>query len=133
LAKPISKRGFKSFLGMMLAGALGGFITAILGILIGAGISNGNSSGGFGDLVGAIVGMIVGYTVGVVLGLAAFSKVFSYRGSIWLAAFGAASGMFIVLGLAEPLNLNSNSDLMLGSVFLTTSLLATWGFHIKKV
>ena len=133
MAKPVTKRDFKSFLGMMLAGAFGGFIAAILGIFIGTGISNGDSSGGFGDLVGAIVGMILGYTVGVPLGIAIFSKVLGYLGSVWLAALGAVAGMLTVLGLAEPLKLNTNSDLMLWSVFVVTSLLATWGFHLKKV
>lgn len=117
----------------MLASAFGGYVMAILGVLIGSKLIEGNSYGGFGGLVGAIAGMIIGYTVGVVLGILVYSKAFKYRGSAWLAALGAIAGMFLILVLAEPLNLNSSSNLMLWAAVIVTSLLATWGFHIKKV
>jgi hypothetical protein len=126
------KRTAKSFFGMMLASAFGGYVVAIIGTLIGSKVLDWNSFGGFGGLVGAIAGMIIGYALGVVLGILIYSKVFNYRGSIWLALIGALVGMLLTLGSAEPLNLNSDSNLMLWSVVLLTSLLATWGFHLKK-
>ncbi|XUX00313.1 MAG: hypothetical protein TUN42_10580 [Dehalogenimonas sp.] len=126
------KRTVKSFIGMTLASAFGGYVFAIVGALLGSKLIDWNSYGGFGGLVGAIAGMIIGYALGVVFGVLVFSKAFKYRGSIWLAALGALAGMMIILGLAEPLNLNSNSDLMLWSVVILTALLATWGFHLKK-
>ena len=132
MAKPIKTRSFKSFFWMALAAAFGGFMMAIPGILIGAQLIAANSLGGFEDLVGAIMGMVVGYPLGAVLGILVFSRVFKYRGSVWLAALGAVAGVFLVFGLAEPLNLNANSNLLLGSFFLLTALLATWGFHLKK-
>jgi hypothetical protein len=131
VAKPNLRRDYKSFIWMMLAAAFGGFVVAVPGLLIGARV--GNSFGGFGDLVGAIAGMIFGYPLGVALGVLVFSRVFKFPGSPWLGALGAVLGMAVVLILAEPLNLNNNSNLMLGSMFLGTSLLATWGFHLKKV
>jgi hypothetical protein len=132
MTKPIEKRDFKSFFGMVLAGAFGGFLVAVPGILIGARLIAANSLGGFEDLVGAIMGMVIGYPLGVVLGILIYSRVFKYRGSIWLALLGVVAGVILVFGLAEPLNLNASSDLLLGSFFLLTSLLATWGFHLKK-
>lgn len=116
----------------MLASAFGGYVATILGTLIGSRVVDWNSYGGFGGLVGAIAGMIIGYALGVSLSILIFSKVFNYRGSIWLGILGAITGMLLILGLAEPLNLNSNSNLMLWSVVFLTSLLATWGFHLRK-
>ena len=132
MVKPIETRSFKSFFWMTLAAAFGGFMVAIPGILIGERILEENSLGGFEDLVGAIMGMVVGYPLGAVLGILVYSRVFKYRGSVWLAGLGAAAGVLLVFGLAEPLNLNASSDLMLGSFFLLTPLLAAWGFHLKK-
>ncbi|APV45440.1 hypothetical protein Dform_02132 [Dehalogenimonas formicexedens] len=127
------KRTVKSFFGMALASALGGYAFAILGALIGSKIIDWNSYGGFGGLVGAIAGMILGYAIGVIFGILVFSKAFRYRGSIWLAGLGAILGMVLILGLAEPLNLNSNSNVMLWSLVVLTALFAAWGFHLKKV
>ena len=132
MSKPIEKRSFKSVFGMMLAGAFGGFMTAIPGIFMGARIVADNSLGGFEDLVGGILGMIVGYTLGVVLGIAVYSRFYKYQGSVGLAAVGTVLGVVLTLGLAEPLNLNANSNLLFGSFFLLTTGLATWGFHLKK-
>ena len=126
------KRTSRSFIGMVFASAFGGYIMAILGTLIGSRIVDRNGFGGFGGLVGAIAGMIVGYTAGVVFGILVFSSAFKYRGSVWLAALGAIAGMLLILVLAEPLRLNSNSNLMLWAVVILTSLLATLGFHLKK-
>jgi hypothetical protein len=78
------------------------------------------------------MGMVLGYPLGVVLGIWVYSRVFRYPGSIWLGLLGAVGGIVLVFGLAEPLNLNVNSDVMLGSYFIFTALLATWGFHAKK-
>jgi hypothetical protein len=132
MIKPLESRSLKTFFGMVLAAAFGGFLIAIPATLIGSLIFAENSLGGFEDLVGALMGMVVGYPLGVVFGILIYSRVFKYRGSIWLAALGAAAGVFLILGLAEPLNLNVNGDVLLSSYFLMTALLATWGFHLKK-
>ena len=133
MVKPINRRSFGSFFGTVMAGAFGGFLVAIPATLIGAQVLAGNSLGGFEDLVGAIMGMLLGYPLGVVLGILVYSRVFHYPGSVWLAVPGVLTGMVLILGLAEPLNLNSNTDVMLGSYFILTALLATAGFHLKKI
>jgi len=133
MPRPIETLTFKSFFGMVLAAASGGFVIAVPAILIGSRLFAENSLGGFEDLVGAIVGMVIGYPAGVIVGIYVYSRVFRYRGSMWLAVLGAVLGVVLVFGLAEPLNLNVNSDLLLGGYFLITALLATWGFHLKKI
>lgn len=132
MVRPIEKRTLKSFFWLTLAGAFGGFMIAIPGILIGSRVLADNSLGGFEDLVGALMGMVIGYPIGVVLGILVFSKVYKYRGTIWLAVLGAIIGPLIILGLAEPLNLNVNPDVLLGSYFLVTALLSSAGFHLRK-
>jgi hypothetical protein len=133
MVKSLESRSFKTFLGMLLAAAFGGFLIAIPATLIGSQIFAENSLGGFEDLVGALMGMVVGYPLGVVLGILVYSRIFKYRGSMWRAALGAVAGVFLIFGLAEPLNLNVNADVLLSSYFLVTALLATWGFHLKKL
>jgi hypothetical protein len=118
---------------MTLASSFGGYVIAILGVLVGSKVVDWNSFGGFGGLVGAIAGMIIGYPLGVTFSIMVFSRVFKYQGSILLAAAGAIAGMALTLILAEPLKLNSNSNLMLWTAVILTSLLATWGFHLKRI
>jgi hypothetical protein len=79
------------------------------------------------------MGMAVGYPLGVVLSTQVFSRVFKYRDSMRLAPLGAAMGVVLIFGLAEPSNLDTNASVLLSSYFLVTALLATWGFHLKKV
>ncbi|ADJ26685.1 hypothetical protein Dehly_1397 [Dehalogenimonas lykanthroporepellens BL-DC-9] len=129
--KPIETRTFKSFIGMVLAAGFTGFLVAIPGILIGAEALSGSNAGGFEGLIGAIMGMVIGYPLGGVLGIWIFRRVFRYPGSLWLALAGAVMGVVLIFGLAEPLNLNSNSDVLLGSYFILTVLLATWGYHLR--
>lgn len=131
MVKPIEKRTFKSFAGAVLAGAFTGFLMAVPGIILGAALISGNDAGGFGDLVGGIMGMVFGYPVGVVLGLWLYGRIFKYPGSIWLALAGSIMGVVLVFGLAEPLNLNLNTDVLLVSYFTLTAVLATWGYHLK--
>lgn len=131
MVKQIEKRSFKSFAGMMLAGAFIGFLLAVPGILVGAWALSGNDAGGFEELIGAIMGMVFGYPLGVVLGIWIYARIFKYPGSVWLALAGAVMGVVLIFGLAEPLNLNSNSDVLLVSYFTLTVILATWGYHLR--
>ncbi|MDV2989019.1 MAG: hypothetical protein P3T54_02485 [Dehalogenimonas sp.] len=131
MIKPIAKRTFKSFAGMLLAGAFTGFLIAIPGIVLGAALVSGNDAGGFGDLVGGIMGMVFGYPLGAVLGIWIYGRVFKYPGSIWLALAGAVMGVVLIFGLAEPLNLNADSNVLLLSYFTVTVVLASWGYHLK--
>lgn len=131
MVKPIETRNFKSFAGMVLAGAFSGFLIAIPGIVIGAALVSGNDAGGFGDLVGGILGMVLGYPLGAVLGIWLYGRIFKYPGSIWLALAGSIMGVVLIFGLAEPLNLNADSNLLLVSYFTLTVVLASWGYHLK--
>ncbi len=130
MPRPIERRSFKSYLGMWLTAVCCGLVAAVAGIMFGGRLFRENQLGGFEDLAGAILGLFVFYPLGVALGIFAFSRLFDYRGSIWLALLGAAVGTLGFIGLAEAFNINS--DLALLSSYLCTALLATWGFHLKR-
>jgi hypothetical protein len=91
-----------------------------------------NNIAGWGGLVGAIMGIIVGYPLGIIIGQVIIKKGFHYEGSLLLGAIGAILGAALVMLLAEPLHLNVNSYVLFGTLFVVTTLLGTFGYHIKR-
>jgi hypothetical protein len=119
------------FVGMVLG-------TTVTGLMLGFGAGFllsyilKNNIAGWGGLVGAIMGIIVGYPLGIIIGQVIIKKGFHYEGSLLLGAIGAILGAALVMLLAEPLHLNVNSYVLFGTLFVVTTLLGTFGYHIKR-
>ena len=125
------KRNLVRFVGMVIGIGIVGIIVGIAGALTGAFIMKGQLFG-FGDLAGALMGLIVGYPIGVMVGIILINKVLHYRGSLLFGVIGSILGAFLTMGLAEPLNLNLNPNILFGVFFLSVPLLCTIGFRLKS-
>jgi hypothetical protein len=127
------REGLATFIGMAaVAGAIG-FGAGLLGAYIGANFLR-NDCPGFGALVGAVSGMTIGYPVGVITGITVVNKRLHYEGSLWRGILGAILGTVLAIGLAEPLNLNLNPNLLFTGFFLAPPLLGIIGlrwFYLK--
>lgn len=120
-----------AFAGMVIGTAFAGLLFGLSAALIGASILRGEVAG-FGDLVGAIGGMVIGYPIGVIVGILLVNKLLHYRGSLLLGGLGSILGGAITIGLAEPLGLNLNPNLLWASFLLAPPLLGTIGFHLRR-
>ncbi len=124
------------------AGKIGKFVkitlgTGIVGILLGliavlVVALFMKESVGFGALGLALAGVLVGYPVGVIIGIILTKKVFHYRGSLLLGILGSVLGVIITMGAAEPLNLNTNPNILFAVFFLSVPILCTIGFLLKS-
>jgi hypothetical protein len=123
-------RKWASYFGMFLSAVVTGFIFGLIGALIGSAMLRGELFG-FGDLAGALAGIIIGYPIGVIAGIFLVSRVAHYRGSVGLGFTGSILGGILTMGLAEPLNLNLNANLLFILFFIAPPLLGTIGFHLK--
>jgi len=118
------------FSGMVIAIAIVGAIFGFLAALIGAQLLQ-DGAAGFGGLVGALAGMVIGYPIGVVIGIFLINKVIRYRGSLLFGAIGSIIGVVFIIGLAEPLGINNNPDLLWALILLLPPLLGTIGFSLR--
>jgi len=119
------------FIIMMIALAAIGATFAVGGAFIGGRILGGNTEG-FGALGLAIGGALVGYPLGIIVGLVLLKKLFHIRGSLLLGVSGAIIGTLAIVSLSEPLNLNSNINLLVGSFVLVVTGLSVGGLHIRR-
>ncbi|MFC2123093.1 hypothetical protein ACFLRP_05350 [Bacteroidota bacterium] len=108
-----------------------GVVFGVAGALIGGRVLGGDSVG-FGALGLAIGGIIIGYPTGIIVGIVTLKKIFHQRGSLLLGILGSIVGAVITMGLAEPLNLNSNSNLLFGTFFLSVPVFCMIGFLLKR-
>ncbi len=130
--EPQSFRRLAAFAVVVLGVAVVGLLLGILAAFVGASLLQDDVAG-FGGIVGAIAGFVIGYPIGVILGLLLVSRLFHYRGSLWLGAVGSILGGALVIGLAEPLSLNLSPGLLWASLLVLPPLLGTIGFHLKRV
>ena len=119
------------FSGIVIAIAIIGAIFGFLAALIGAQLLK-DGAAGFGGLVGALAGMVIGYPIGVVIGIFLINKVIRYRGSLLFGAIGSVVGAVFIIGLAEPLGINNNPDLLWALILLLPPLLGTIGFNLRR-
>ena len=110
-----------------IIGAIFGFLAATIGAWL---LQDG--AAGFGGLVGAVAGMVIGYPIGVAIGIFLINKVLRYQGSLLFGAIGSIIGAVFIIGLAEPMGLNNNPDLLWALVLLLPPLLGTAGFYLRR-
>ena len=108
-----------------------GIIFGLVGALIGGKIL-GSDSFGFGALGLALGGILVGYPMGIVVGILVIKKILHQKGSLLLGILGSILGAIIAIVLAEPLNLNSNPNLLFGVFFLSVPLFSLIGYNLKR-
>ncbi len=126
LAKNIVK-----FIIMTIGLGIIGIVFGLAGALIGGKVL-GSDSVGFGALGLAIGGVIIGYPTGIIVGIIAIKKILHRRGSLLLGILGSIFGAIITIAAAEPLNLNSNPNLLFGVFFLSVPLFCLVGFFLKR-
>ena len=120
----------KRFFLMVLGTAASGLALAILAALAGSYLLR-DSVAGWGGLVGGLAGMVIGYPFGVMAGVVFTKLILKCPGSLWLGLLGAVLPAFLTIGLAEPLNLNQDPNVLFSIFFLAAPLMATAGFHIR--
>ena len=108
-----------------------GIVFGVIGALIGGRVL-GSDSFGFGALGLAIGGVIIGYPTGIIVGIVTLKRIFHQRGSLLLGILGSIVGAVITMGLAEPLNINSNPNLLFGTFFLSVPVFCMVGFLLKR-
>ena len=128
---PFIPRRFFKFVLMALGLAVLGLGFGVIGILIGGRVL-GSDSVGFGALGLAIGGVIIGYPAGIIVGIISIKKFLHQEGSLLFAILGSVIGAVIVMLLAEPLNLNSNTNLLFGVFFLSVPVFCLAGFYLKR-
>jgi hypothetical protein len=120
-----------------VGGSVAGLPVALVGGFAAARLF-AQSGNGWDDLIFAILGSIIGYTIGVSIGVYLIGRwlnsrdgILTKRRAYWLALLGSVLGVALVLLLAEPLRLNSNSSLLQALVFVCPPIIATLGFNMS--
>jgi hypothetical protein len=114
-------------LGLGIIGIAFGAIGAFIG-----GRILGSDSFGFGALGLALGGILIGYPTGIIVGILLIKKVLHQKGSLLLGILGSIVGAVITVALAEPLNLNSNNNLLFSVFLLSVPLFCLGGFFLKR-
>ena len=128
---PTVARRIAKFILMAIGLGVTGIVFGLIGALIGGKVMGGNSVG-FGALGLALAGIIIGYPAGIIVGIVSIKKILHQRGSLLLGISGSIIGSVIVLALAEPLNLNSNTGLLFGTFLLCVPVFCLSGFLLRK-
>ena len=126
----VAGRIFKFGLMTIGLGVLG-IVFGVIGALIGGKVL-GSDAVGFGALGLAFGGIIIGYPTGIIVGIISLRKIFHQRGSLLLGIIGSIIGAVIIMVLAEPLNLNANTNLLFGLFFLSVPVFCLIGFFLKR-
>ena len=79
-----------------------------------------------------IGGVIIGYPTGIIVGIISIRKFLHQQGSLLLGILGSIIGAVITIVLAEPLNLNSNANLLFGVFFLNVPIFCLIGFFLRS-
>ncbi len=124
-------RKIVKFVIMTIGLGITGIVFGLLGALIGGKVLGGDSSG-FGALGLALGGIIIGYPIGIIIGIVSIKKILHRRGSLLLGILGSIFGAVISIALAEPLNLNSNPNLLFGVFLLSVPVFCLIGFFLKR-
>ena len=128
---PTVARRIVRFILMAMGLGVTGIVFGLIGALIGGKVLGGNSVG-FGALGLALAGIIIGYPAGIIVGIVLIRKILHQRGSLLLGILGSIIGAVIVIALAEPLHLNSNTGLLFGTLLLCVPVFCLSGFLLRK-
>jgi NhaP-type Na+/H+ or K+/H+ antiporter len=124
-------RNVLKYVAMIIGTAVAGAVFGILAAFLLSWLMQ-DSAGGWGGLVGIILGLAFGYPVGVFLGMVIFKTLLRYNGSLILGLIGVIVGGALPFILAEPLGLNNYADLLWACIILSSPLLGTLGFNLRK-
>ena len=124
-------RNIVKFVIMTIGLGIIGIVFGLVGALIGGKVLGGDSFG-FGALGLALGGIIIGYPTGIIVGIVSIKKILHRRGSLLFGILGSIFGAIITIAVAEPLNLNSNPNLLFGVFFLSVPLFCLVGFFLKR-
>ncbi|MFC1871658.1 hypothetical protein ACFLYF_04585 [Chloroflexota bacterium] len=108
-----------------------GIAFGVIGALIGGRVL-GADSVGFGALGLAIGGIIIGYPAGIIVGIVLIRKALHQQGSLLIGIVGSIIGAVVVMVLAEPLHLNSNTNLLFGTFLVIVPVFCLIGFYLKR-
>ncbi len=133
MSKKSSSLARRMFQFVLMAIGLGvlGIVFAVIGALIGGRVL-GSDSAGFGALGLAIGGVIIGYPVGIIVGIISIKRILHQKGSLSLGILSSIIGAVIAMVLAEPLNLNSNTNLLFGVFFISVPAFCLVGFFLRR-
>lgn len=120
-----------NFVIMTIGLGIVGIVFGVVGALIGGTIV-GSDSVGFAALGLAIGGVIIGYPAGIIVGIISIKRIFHQQGSIALGISGSIVGAVVIMVLAEPLNLNSDPNILFGVFLLGVPIFCLVGFNLKR-
>ena len=124
-------RNIVKFVIMTIGLGIIGIVFGVIGALIGGKVL-GSDSFGFGALGLALGGIIIGYPAGIIVGIISIRKILHQPGSLLFGILGSIIGAVITMVLAEPLNLNSNTNLLFGVFFLSVPVFCLAGFFLRR-
>jgi hypothetical protein len=124
-------RNIAKFIIIVVGLGIIGILFGLAGALIGGRVL-GSDSFGFGALGLALGGILIGYPAGIIVGLILIKKLLHKRGSLLLGILGSVFGAIVTIVVAEPLNLNSNANLVFGVFFLSVPLFCLVGFSLRR-
>ena len=128
---PSVARRIARFILMAIGLGVTGIVFGLIGALISGKVIGGNSVG-FGALGLALAGIMIGYPAGIIVGIVLIKKILHQRGSLLFGILGSIIGAVIVIALAEPLHLNSNTGLLFGTFLLCVPVFCLSGFLLRK-
>ena len=116
---------------MILGTGLIGMVFSVIAALLLGNLMK-EEGAGFGALIGGMLGFVVGYPIGVMAGILVFKKLLKRPGSLLFGFIGCILGVVLTIGLAEPLNLNIDPNLLFAFFFLLVPAMGTIGFCLKR-
>jgi len=128
---PSVARRIARFILMAIGLGVTGIVFGLIGAIIGGKVIGGDSVG-FGALGLALAGIMIGYPAGIIVGIVLIKKILHQRGSLLFGILGSIIGAVIVIALAEPLKLNSNTGLLFGAFLLCVPVFCLSGFLLRK-
>jgi len=102
---------------------------AALAALVAARAMEGRTTG-FGGIVAVLASLLIGYPAGTCIGILLAKRVFHQRGSLWLGFGGVVVGAVLTMIMAEPLQLNVNTSLLMATYACSVAILGAVGYTV---